>query len=111
MNDSHMANKIKVMTPEAIRVDSPVEREDPTTPLLPWIGPRSLTRITRSLKNSRIYHALSTRTPSTRRQSADKSKNWFSTPKATKARVKLITTKMEMTTLTLAFNSPRAKLQ
>ena len=34
-----------------------------------------------------------------------------STPKATRARVKLITTKMEMTTLTLAFNSPTAKSQ
>ena len=34
MNDSHAANKtIKAMTPEAIRVGSLVEREDPTTPL------------------------------------------------------------------------------
>ena len=93
------------MTLEAIRVDNPPEREDPTTPLLPWIGPRSLTKITR------IYPALSTRTPSTRRPSADNFKNWVSKPKATKARVKLIIIKMKMTTLTLAFNSPRAKSQ
>ena len=36
-------------------------------------------------------------------------KHWVSMPKATRARVKLIATKMEMTTLTLAFNSLRAK--
>ena len=107
MNDSHTANKTKATTPESIRVDNPPEREDPTTPLLSWIGPRSLIRIIRSSKTSRIYPALSTRTW----QSADNSKNWVSTPKATKARVKLITTKMETTTLTLDFNSPRAKLQ
>ena len=110
MNNSHVAHKTKVTTLEAIRVDNPPEREDPTTPLLPWIGPRSLTRITRSSKTSRIYPALSTRTPSTRRPSVDNSKNWVSTPKPTKARVKLITTKIETTTLTLASNSPRANL-
>ena len=32
-NDSHAANKTKVMTPKAIRVDSLAEREDPTTHL------------------------------------------------------------------------------
>ena len=110
-NDSHAANKTKVMTLEAIRVDSPAEREDPTTPLLPWTGPRSLTKIIRSSKTSKIYPALSTRTPNTQWPSADNSKNWVPTAKATRARVKLITTKMETTTLTLAFNSPRAKLQ
>jgi len=97
--------------PEAIRVDTLAEKEDPTTPLLPWIGPRSLTKITRSSKTSRIYPALSTKTTSTRRPSVDNSKIWVSTTKATRARVKLITTKMETTTLTLAFNSLRAKLQ
>ena len=45
------------------------------------------------------------------RASADNSKNYVSTTKATRARVKLITTKVETTTLTLAFNSLRAKLQ
>jgi len=72
--------------------------------------PKSLTRIRRSSKTSRIYPALSIRTPSTRWPSADNFKNWVSKPKATKARVKLIIIKMKMTTLTLAFNSPRAKL-
>jgi hypothetical protein len=100
---------IEAMTPGAIRVDSPAESEDLITPLLPWIGPRSLTRTTRCSKTSRIYPVPSTRPPSTRRLSADNSRNWVFTARATRARVKLITTKMEMTTLTLAFNSLRAK--
>ena len=87
-NDSHTANKTKATTPEAIRVDILLETKDPTTPLLPWIGPRSLTRITRSSKTSRIYPALSIRTPNTRWPSADNSKYWVSTPKPTKAKGK-----------------------
>ena len=75
MNNSHAANKTKVTTPKVIRVDSLAEKEDLTTPLLPWIGPRILTKITRSSKTSRIYPALSTRTPSTWRPSVDNSKN------------------------------------
>jgi len=35
VNNSHVANKTKVMTLEAIRVDILTEKEDPTTPLLP----------------------------------------------------------------------------
>ena len=70
-NDSHAAHKTKVMTLEAIRVGNLPEREDPTTPLLTWIGPRSLTRIIRSSKTSRLYPALCVRMPSTWRQSAD----------------------------------------
>ena len=49
--------------------------------------------------------------PSTWQLSADNSKNWVSRLKATRARIKLIATKMKMTTLTLAFNSLRAKSQ
>jgi hypothetical protein len=84
----------EAMTP-AIRVDSPAESEDPITSLLPWIGPRRPTRTTRSSKTSRIYPALSIRTPNTRRPSADNSRNWVFMARATRARVKPIITKME----------------
>ena len=60
-NDSYAAHKTKVTTLEAIRVDNPSEREDPTTPLPPWTGPRSLIKTTRSLKTSRTYPTLSTK--------------------------------------------------
>ena len=111
MNDSHAVLRIKDTTPGAIGVVHLPGREDLTIPLPLQTDPRSPTRITRSLLTLKIYPALTTKTLSIWWPSADNSKNWVPTAKATRARVKLITTKMEMTTLTLAFNSPTAKSQ
>ena len=75
-SDFHVDSKTtEATTLGTIKVGSPAESEDSITPLPPWTGPRSLTGITKSLKTSRIYLALSTRMPSIRRPSADNSKS------------------------------------
>jgi hypothetical protein len=67
----------------AIRVDSPAESKDSTTPLPPWTNPRSPTKTTRSLKILRICPALSIKVPSTQRPSAGNSKSWVGIARTT----------------------------
>ena len=69
----------------------------------------SMDRSKKSNKNNKKFEDQ--RTPNTRWPSVDNSKNWVSIAKATRAWVKLITTKMKTTMLTLAFNSLTAKSQ
>jgi len=97
------------MTPGAMRVGSPIGSGHPITPLPPWIGQKSPTS-PEDLKISGTCPALSTRTPSTWRPSADNSRNWDFMKRTTRARARMITRKTEMTKLIQVSNSLRVWL-